>query len=85
LDVAKEDASVNGQQPQALATLNGMCSWVKQCLDEDGEGSDVITKLIHGGQPNLLHDNTNNGVEEVTSTSNTNTSEEKIKRMSNQE
>jgi hypothetical protein len=84
LDVAKEDASVNGQQPQALATLNGMCSWVKQCLDEDGEGSDVITKLIHGGQPNLLHDNTNNGVEEVTSTSNTNTSEEKIKRMSNQ-
>jgi len=54
LDIAKEDASVNGQQVQALATLNGMCSWVEQCLDRDGEGSDVLTGLMHGTQPNEL-------------------------------
>ena len=29
LDIAKEDASINGQQVQALSTLNGLCSWVK--------------------------------------------------------
>ena len=59
LDVAKEDASMNGQQPQALATLNGLCSWVKECFDRNGEGSDVLAMLLHGGQPNLLRDATN--------------------------
>lgn len=57
LDLAKEDASVNGQQVQALATLKGLCSWVKECLDRDGEGSEVLTALLHGEHPNLLQHN----------------------------
>lgn len=57
LDLAKEDASINGQQVQALATLKGLCSWVKYCLDRDGEGSKVLTALIHGEQPNILLEN----------------------------
>jgi hypothetical protein len=48
LDVAKIDASINGQQVQALATLNGLCSWVSECLENDGEGSVVLKGLIHG-------------------------------------
>ena len=55
LDIAKEDASINGQQVQALATLNGLCSWVKECLDNDGEGSKTLLGLMHGAQqPNGL-------------------------------
>ena len=54
LDIAKEDASINGQQVQALATLNGLCAWVTECLEKDGEGSNVLLGLIHGTQPNKL-------------------------------
>ena len=54
LDIAKEDASINGQQVQALATLNGLCSWVTECLDNDGKVSDVLIGLTHGTQPNTL-------------------------------
>jgi len=60
LDIAKEDASVNGQQPQALAALNGLCAWVKERLEKNGEGSEVLTNLMHGSQYNYLldgHDN----------------------------
>lgn len=63
LDLAKEDASINGQQVQALATLKGLCSWVKGCLDRDGEGSEVLTALLHGEQPNLLQGNESEGQE----------------------
>jgi len=48
LDVAKIDASINGQQVQALATLNGLCSWVSECLENDGEGSVVLKGLMYG-------------------------------------
>jgi len=54
LDIAKEDASINGQQVQALATLNGLCSWVNECLEKDGEGSHTLMNLMHGTQPNAL-------------------------------
>jgi hypothetical protein len=47
LDIAKEDASINGQQPQALCTLNGLCDWVKDCLEKNGEGSQVLGVLMH--------------------------------------
>ena len=47
VDVAKEDASMNAQQPQALCTLNGLCDWVKECLDENGKGSTVLDVLMH--------------------------------------
>ena len=50
LDIAREDAAINGQQVQALATLNGLCSWVRACLEKEGEGSDVLTGLLHGEQ-----------------------------------
>ncbi|KAL3806849.1 hypothetical protein ACHAXA_008237 [Cyclostephanos tholiformis] len=47
LDVAKEDASINGQQVQALASLDGLCAWVSECLDsDDGGGSDIIAALM---------------------------------------
>lgn len=48
LDVAKIDASINGQQVQALATLNGLSSWVSECLENDGEGSVVLKGLLFG-------------------------------------
>lgn len=48
LEVAKIDASINGQQVQALATLNGLCSWVCECLEKDGEGSAVLKGLMYG-------------------------------------
>jgi len=54
LDLAKEDASINGQQVQALATLKGLSLWIKECLDRDGDGSEVLTSLLHGEQPNIL-------------------------------
>ena len=57
LDIAKEDASINGQQVQALAALNGLSSWVTECLERDGEGSQVLTSLLHGEQSNILLDN----------------------------
>ncbi len=47
LDVAREDASINGQQVQALASLDGLCEWASSCLDaDDGGGSDVIVGLM---------------------------------------
>lgn len=48
LDIAKEDASINGQQVQALAALDGLCHWVRTCLSNNGQGSTVLTGLIHG-------------------------------------
>lgn len=59
LDIAKEDASINGQQVQALATLNGLCSWVNECLEKDGEGSHTLMNLMHGTQPNALKEQEN--------------------------
>ena len=47
LNVAWEDASINGQQVQALASLDGLCEWVSCCLDtNDGGGSNVIAGLM---------------------------------------
>jgi hypothetical protein len=45
LDIAKEDASINGQQPQALCALNGLCGWVKECLENNGKRSKVLDVL----------------------------------------
>lgn len=47
LDMAKEDASINGQQPQALCTLHGLCLWIRECLNNDGEGSKVMGVLMN--------------------------------------
>lgn len=45
--VAKDDASAHGEQPQALASLHGLCDWVTSCINKDGEGSLELTKIIH--------------------------------------
>ena len=63
LDIAKEDASINGQQVQALATLKGLCSWVTECLDRDGGGSEVLTTLLHGTQSNKMLESTKDKAE----------------------
>ena len=64
LDIAKEDASINGQQVQALATLNGLCSWVNECLEKDGEGSHTLMNLMHGTQPNVLKEQEENKLDD---------------------
>ena len=46
-NVAWEDASINGQQVQASASLDGLCEWVSCCLDtNDGGGSNIIAGLM---------------------------------------
>ncbi|KAL3788696.1 hypothetical protein ACHAW5_010559 [Stephanodiscus triporus] len=54
LDVAREDASINGQQVQALAALDGLCAYVSRCLerrvdDDHWGGSDVLAGLMTRG------------------------------------
>jgi hypothetical protein len=77
LDIAKEDASINGQQVQALATLDGLCSWVRRCVSNDGHGSTVLYGLIHGY--NSLEEeeeerNNNNSLNKRTTTTTTTSS-----------
>ena len=45
LDAALEDAGVEGDQPQALATLHGLCDWVIQCLDDTNTNSQALEKI----------------------------------------
>jgi hypothetical protein len=59
LDLAKEDASINGQQPQALCALHGLCGWVKDCLENNGEGSKVLDVLMtEYSESNNINNNT---------------------------
>lgn len=37
LDAALQDASAQGEQPQAMATLHGLCDWVVQGLEKEQE------------------------------------------------
>lgn len=64
LDIAKEDASINGQQPQALCTLHGLCGWVAECLEKNGERSKVLgvlsTEYSDDAATNKTSDQTNN-------------------------
>lgn len=40
LDAALADASIEGEQPQAMATLHGLCDWVAECIrHEENSGS----------------------------------------------
>lgn len=36
VDQAVRDAGENGEQPQAIAALDGMCDWIKGCLETNG-------------------------------------------------
>ena len=42
---ALNDASSNGEQPQALASLDGLCAWVESCLD--GQGSKELESIVN--------------------------------------
>jgi len=42
LQIALEAAGRNGDQPQALASLPGLCRWVESCLVVSAEGSDDV-------------------------------------------
>lgn len=40
------DAGKHGEQPQALAALDGLCGWVTKCLERDGKGSRELEKIV---------------------------------------
>jgi len=42
LQIALEAAGRNGDQPQALASLPGLCRWVESCLVVSAEGDDDV-------------------------------------------
>lgn len=60
LDIALEEAGVEGEQPQAMATLHGLCDWVVKCLEEDdnnesnGTGSKALRQIKTEYQDDLL-------------------------------
>ena len=43
--VALQNASIEGEQPQALSTLNGLSSWVRSCLQSQEKESSTIQQL----------------------------------------
>lgn len=47
LDAALEDAADQGEQPQAIAALHGLCDYVTECLEEEEEEgiSEALQKL----------------------------------------
>ena len=49
LDAALEDAGVEGDQPQAMATLHGLCDWVAHCLEhnDDDDTTTPKSKALH--------------------------------------
>lgn len=52
---ALNDASSNGEQPQALASLDGLSAWVKSCLAANGTGSKELKSIVNdmdGGSEN---------------------------------
>ena len=50
--VAKEDASKDGEQPQAIASLVGLSTWVQSCLDGSIESVE-LTKLQKDKDPKV--------------------------------
>jgi len=60
LDVAVADAGMEGEQPQAMATLHGLCDWVMECLDNDDDGNEhdnkskALQKIKNEYQDDLL-------------------------------
>ena len=44
---ALNDAGSNGEQPQALASLDGLCAWVESCLANNGQGSKELERIVN--------------------------------------
>ena len=40
------DAGKHGEQPQALAALDGLCDWVSTCIERGGKGSKVLESIL---------------------------------------
>ena len=40
-----DDCSDEGEQPQAISTLHGLCAWVRQCLE--GTATSLVLKGLH--------------------------------------
>ena len=61
VDAALQDASSQGEQPQAIATLHGLCNWVRDCLSTaensgavEPSASKTITDLLSSGDHTKL-------------------------------
>ena len=52
VDQAVDDAGANGEQPQAIASLTGLCDWVKNCL-ESSSGSEQL-EILRSSHPSAL-------------------------------
>ena len=44
---ALNDAGSNGEQPQALASLDGLCAWVESCLANNGKGGKELESIVN--------------------------------------
>jgi len=40
------DAGKHGEQPRALAALDGLCDWVTTCIEREGKGSKVLESIL---------------------------------------
>lgn len=47
VNTALNDAGSNGEQPQALASLDGLCAWVECCLANNGKGSKELESIVN--------------------------------------
>lgn len=50
LDAALEDAVINGEQPQALGTLNGLCDWVTRSIESSRMKGDDNNRSVDDNQ-----------------------------------
>jgi hypothetical protein len=55
LDVALEDASCEGEQPQAMATLHGLCDWVAQCDSDNHDNESETLKRLKSREDDLVY------------------------------
>jgi len=46
VDRAIKELEIQGDQVQAWAALDGLCDWVANSLEKNGEGSEVISRLL---------------------------------------
>jgi hypothetical protein len=49
VEKAVQDAGENGEQPQAIASLTGLCDWVKECI-ESSSGSEQL-EILRSNDP----------------------------------
>jgi hypothetical protein len=55
LDAALEDASCEGDQPQAMATLYGLCEWVAQCDNDKNDNESETLKELKSREDDMAY------------------------------